>query len=95
MYNINTKVKQMNEDYNTYLKRLILICFAILLIVTPVIFAWHIEIGWDIKPNTNFTNGFFVKDIVKVYHGQMYMLFILNFLAAGYILYGAMKGGKE
>ena len=63
-----------------------MIAFALFLFAMPLIFAWHIEIGWEIKDNIIFTNGWYDREVIKIYHLQLYMLIILNFLASVYII---------
>ena len=67
-------------------KKLWMIAFALLLFAMPLIFAWHIEIGWEIRDDIVFTNGWVVQDVQKIYHLHLYMLIILNFLASVYII---------
>jgi hypothetical protein len=75
------------------IKKILLVAFALLLLAIPIIFAWHIEIGWEVRENTHFTNGWIIQDIMKIYHIQLYSLLLINSFAAGYIIMGLIKEG--
>ncbi len=86
----NTFFKMKKEEWKI-IKNIYMIFFCLMLLAMPIIFAWHIEIGWEINNDIIFTNGWYEKDIMKVYHTHLYALLILNGLASGYILYGLIK----
>lgn len=62
------------------------IMLAMMLIVAPISFVWHLEISMAFIPNMILTNGWFDADPVQVYHAKMYAMLFVNFLTAFLIL---------
>jgi hypothetical protein len=59
----------------------------LLLVVVPILFVWHAELVLIYpKGGTTLTNGFVTLPGGMVYHGLMYALFAVNFIAAGQLL---------
>lgn len=84
-------IKSLKEHSHT----LIVIFLALFLLAAPIIFAWHVEIGWKPKPGVILTNGWILIEVLKVYHIQLYSLVIINSLASAYILYGLVENAKK
>lgn len=78
----------MNKE-KQQLKQIWIIAFALFLLAMPLVFAWHIEIGWDVKEHGGYTNGWVVKDVLQIYHIHLYSLLLINSFASGYILYNS------
>ena len=57
---------------------LILIC--LMQIVFLLIFVWHIELSMVFDDNVYFDDGFRIKEPVKVYHIQLYVLLFFTIL---------------
>ncbi len=85
----------MMKSLKDHVHTLMIISLALFLLAAPIIFIWHIEIGWRPKPGVIFTNGWIFVEVLKVYHIQLYSLVVVNTIAAGYILYGLVENGKK
>lgn len=60
---------------------------SLLLVVVPVLFVWHAELVLVYPANEpTLTNGFVDFDGGTVYHALMYALFVVNFVAASWLL---------
>lgn len=81
----------MKKEEGIKIRTYYMILFCLFLVAMPIIFLWHIEIGWEIKENVFFENGWFEVEVLKIYHIQLYSLIILNGFASGYILYGLIN----
>jgi len=78
-----------NTPNRTSIKKFRII-LALLLIMIPIKFVWHIELM--MTPRIPYlTNGFFNFNSSQVYHILMYLLFISNFIGAYYLIKGAVQ----